>query len=416
MTFTRKFVAVLAMTLGVAVTGTQGQTSDDLFNSGVLHRVDINLHSSDWAKLKQNFQSNEYYPADLTWNGQTVRNVGIRSRGRGSRSGIKPGLRIDFDRYATGQEYLGQKHLVLRNHTQDPSAIHENAAMWFYGKMGVYSPRTAHARLYVNGEYSGLYTIVEEIDKKLLARLFGIIEADTQNDGYLYEYNWVDDWRATYLGSGLDPYKLRFSPKTHENGTDEALYRPIEELIRLVNETSSANFIPTVSDRLDLTQFVRYLAVQSFLAENDGWVGFWGVNNFFFYRLEGQVKHVFIAWDASEAFLAPNLPVELRIDTNVLARKLMEIPQFRETFIATLNEAADLAAVIPAGSTVGALETEIRRELDLIDSAIREDTLKPYSNDDFDREGNAMKQFSSARINYVKCEVLRLTGQSSNSC
>ncbi|MGH9387836.1 MAG: CotH kinase family protein [Vicinamibacterales bacterium] len=409
----RMFVAALAVTVGVAVTGIQGQTSD-IFDPTVLHRVDLNLHSADWAKLKLNFQTNDYYPADLTWNGQTVRNVGIRSRGRGSRSGIKPGLRIDFDRYAVGQEYLGQKHLVLRNHTQDPSAIHENTAMWFYARMGVNAPRTAHARFYVNGEYSGLYTIVEEIDKKLLARLFGIIEADTQNDGYLFEYNWVDEWHGNYLGSALDPYKLRFTAKTHENGTDEALYRPIEELVRLFNDTPPASFIPTVSDRLDLTQFVRYLAVQSFLAENDGWVGFWGVNNFFIYRLEGQVRHVFIAWDASEAFLAPNLPVELRIDTNVLARKLLEIPQFRDTFIATLNEAADVAAEIPAGSTVGALETEIRRELDLIDAAIREDTLKPYTDDEFVREGNAMKQFASGRISFVKCEVDRMRGMVSS--
>ncbi len=71
-----------------------------------------------------------------------------------------------------------------------------------------------------------------------------------------------------------------------------------------------------------------------------------------------------------------------------------------------------MAAQIPDGSTVGALETEIRRELDLIDAAIREDTKKPYSNDDFVREGNAMKQFSSARISFVKCEVRRLQGRS----
>ncbi|MGH9200620.1 MAG: CotH kinase family protein, partial [Vicinamibacterales bacterium] len=284
-------------------------------------------------------------------------------------------------------------------------------SMWFYARMRVHAPRTAHARLFVNGEYAGLYTIVEEVDKKMLARLFGIVEEDTQNDGYLYEYNWVDDWRANYLGSALEPYKLRFTAKTHERGTDEDLYRPIETLIRLINDTPPSSFIPAVSDRLDLAQFTRYLAVQSFLAENDGFVGFWGINNFFVYRLEGQAKHVFIAWDASEAFLSHDLPVESRIDTNVLTRKLMEIPELCETFLATLNGAADLAAEIPAGSTVGSLETEIRRELDLIDSAVREDTLKPYSNDEFTSEGNHMKQFSSARIGVVRCEVARLRGR-----
>ena len=54
--------------------------------------------------MRAEFQANTYYPADLTLNGQTVRNIGIRSRGRGSRSSNKPGLRVDFDRYTTGAD------------------------------------------------------------------------------------------------------------------------------------------------------------------------------------------------------------------------------------------------------------------------------------------------------------------------
>ena len=50
------------------------------------------MNEADWDKLKAAFQENTYYPADVTWNGQTVRNVGIRSRGLGSRSATKPGL------------------------------------------------------------------------------------------------------------------------------------------------------------------------------------------------------------------------------------------------------------------------------------------------------------------------------------
>jgi spore coat protein CotH len=405
-------IRILAVVFGltVAVTGIQGQSADDLFNASVLHRIDINLHSSDWSKLKQNFQTNEYYPADVVWSGQTVRNVGIRSRGTGSRSGVKPGLRVDIDRYATTQLFLGLKGFVLRNQTQDASGIHETAAMWLYGRMGIPAPRTSHARLYVNGQYQGLYVIVEEIDKKFLARVFGIVDDNVQNDGYLYEYNWIDEWRFGYLGSGLEPYKLRFSPKTHESKPDEDLFRPIETIVRLTNDTPSSGLIAAISDRLDLSQFMRYLAVQTFLAENDGFAGNWAINNFYLYRLEDQAKHVLIAWDASESFWGPRFDVQWRFTDNVLVRKLMEIQQFRDTFFSALNEAADVAA------DANAMDTEIRRELDLIDTAVREDTLKPFSDSDFVNSGNAMKQFSAERISYVKCEVQRLTGQSSNSC
>ena len=169
-----------------------------------LQRLDLWVNTADWSKLKAEFQVNTYYPADVTWNGQTVRNVGIRSRGRGSRSGTKPGLRVDFDRYATGQTFLGLKSFVLDNLTQDPSGIHETVAMAFYARLGIPAPREIHTRLYVNSEYAGLYAIVESVDKDLLARVFGAIGDDTQNDGYLFEFKYQDDWRFTNLGSGLD--------------------------------------------------------------------------------------------------------------------------------------------------------------------------------------------------------------------
>jgi hypothetical protein len=418
MTLPRRLLAAVALLWAVvAYTSLNGQTADDLFNPAVLHRIDLNLHSSDWEKLKANFQLDDYYPADLTWNGQTVRNIGIRSRGSGSRSGIKPGLRVDFDRYATSQLFLGLKAVILRNQIQDPSAIHEPVAMWLYGKMRVPAPRTSFARLYVRGEYAGLYLVVEEIDKKFLARTFGIIDADVQNDGYLYEFRWQDEWRFGYLGSGLDPYKVRFSPKTHENKPDETLYRPIETLVRLTNETPPSGLTAAIADRLDLSAFIRFLAVQNFIAENDGFVGNWAINNFFFYRLEDQAKHVFIAWDASEAFLSPRVDLFWRFDSNVLVSKLMEIPQFRDEYFAALNEAADIAGeVLPDSGNQGALAVEVRRELELVDSAVRDDTLRPFTPDDFVRSGNAMKQFAGERAAFVKCELARVTGQSNNSC
>ena len=94
-----------------------------------------------------------------------MRNIGIRSRGNGSRSGVKPGLRVDFDRYAIAQKFLGLKSFVLRNNTQDPSNLHERLSMLFFRRMGLPASREVYARLFVNNEYRGLYTIVESVDK-----------------------------------------------------------------------------------------------------------------------------------------------------------------------------------------------------------------------------------------------------------
>ena len=139
----------------------QAQTTDDLFNESVVQTLEITIHSRDWETLRANFTSNDFYPADVTWNGLRVRNVGIRSRGLGSRSGVKPGLEVNFAHYSSRGQFLGLRALVLDNLTTDPSMIRERVAMAFLRRIGVPAPREVHAQLYVNGQYSGLYVIVE---------------------------------------------------------------------------------------------------------------------------------------------------------------------------------------------------------------------------------------------------------------
>ena len=380
------------------------QSSDDFFNPEVLQRVELWLNSSDWSKLKAAFQENTYYPADVTWNGQTVRNIGIRSRGLGSRSATKPGLRVDFDRYATDQTFLGLKSFVLDNLTQDHSGVKETAAMRFFTRMGIPAPRETHTRLFVNGEYVGLYGLVESVDKTMMGRVFGSIGDNVQNDGYLFEYNYVlgSPWRFGYEGSALDPYKARFDIKTNENKSDTTIWGPIEELVRLVNDTASASFEATIGPRLDLAAFTRYLAVQNFVAQNDGFVGYDGMNNFYLYRLEDSTSHVFIAWDEDNAFLQPDFAVTARIEENVLSRKTLEIASYRTQYFTVLSEAA-----VQASEWLG---QEVQRQLDMIAEAMQSDTKKPYSNAEHATARDTLLAFTAARVTYVRCEVAKQAG------
>ena len=380
------------------------QTQDDFFNPNVLHRVDLWMNESDWEKLKATFQENTYYPADMTWNGITVYNVGVRSRGLGSRRSQKPGLRVDFDRYSSGQQFLGLKSFVLDNLSQDFSGIKETVAMRFFTRINIPAPRETHTRLYVNGRYAGLYGLVESVDKTMMGRVFGSIGGDIQNDGYLFEYNYIigSPWRFEYLGPNLDPYKLRFDIKTNESHADSRIWGPIEELVRLVNETSSAGFEAAINPRLDLAAFVRYIAAQNFIAQNDGFNGYDGMNNFYFYRLENSTNHVFIAWDEDVAFLSPEFGITTRLGDNVLTRKTLELPAYQSQYYSVLNESAAAAA--------DWMRQEMQRQFDLINQAMLEDQQKPYTNAEYQAERERVLAFPEARITYVRCEVSKQTG------
>ena len=398
----RCLLAVFVVACSAA--GAAAQTSDEFFNPDVLQRVELWLNSRDWDKLKAAFQENTYYPADLTWNGQTVRNVGIRSRGLGSRSAAKPGLRVDFDRYAAAQTFLGLKSFVLDNLTQDPSGIRETAAMRFFARMGIPVPRETHARLYINGAYAGLYGLVETVDKTMMGRVFGSIGDNVQNDGFLFEYNYVlgRPWRFEYEGSALDPYKQRFAIKTNEGKSDGTIWGPIEELVRLANTTSMASFEQAVGAVLDLPAFVRYVAVQNFVAQNDGFNGYDGMNNFYFYRLEDSTRHVFIGWDEDNAFLTPDFGITTRLGENVLTRRLFELSPFMSQYFSVLLEAAESAR--------DWMQQEMQRQFTMIADAMQADTVKPYSNADHAAARAALLAFGPARVTFVQCQVAVTVG------
>ncbi|HEX4915155.1 MAG TPA: CotH kinase family protein, partial [Vicinamibacterales bacterium] len=286
----------------------------------------------------------------------------------------------------------------------DHSGIKETVAMRFFTRLGIPAPRETHTRLFVNGSYAGLYALVESVDKTMMGRVFGSIGDDVQNDGYLFEYNYVigSPWRFTYEGPALTPYKARFDIKTNESHAESVIWGPIEELVRLVNDTASASFEQAISARLDLPGFVRYIAAQNFIAQNDGFNGYDGMNNFYFYRLEDSSRHTFIAWDEDNAFLATDFSITTRLDENVLTRKTLELTDYRSQYFSVLSEAA--------GSAAGWLRGEMQRQFDLISQAMQEDTQKPYSNADFAAERDRLLAFPDARVTFVRCEVSKQTG------
>jgi hypothetical protein len=223
----------------------------------------------------------------------------------------------------------------------------------------------------------------------------------------LYEYNYVDRWFFDYSGDDLEPYKLRFDAKTHEDRSDETKWRRIEELVRLVNQLRSDRFMEEIDPRLDLRAFIRFVAVQNFLSENDGFLGYDGMNNFYFYRKENSDQHVFIAWDNDNAFLGgPDFSLTARHDENVLFRKAMEVRELNDLYYATLDEAAS-SANEREGTDIAWLESEVRRRLDMIADAMREDPNRPYSMGAHERAASDMVNFSRDRIRVVQDALRR---------
>jgi hypothetical protein len=377
------------------------------FDDTQLHDVRLRIHSSDWQELRENFDSNRYYPCDFVWQGQTIRNVGIRSRGSGSRNPNKPGLRVDFNRYAASQEFLGLHAFVLDNLYTDPAMIRERVAMELLDRMRVPAPREAYARLWVNEDYIGLYALVEEIDKRFLRRVEGL-----DDDGYLFEYRWNDTWHFTYLGSDLDPYERRFAARTRETESSTALYDPIEQFVRTVNDPHDVE--RDVGEFLSIRTFLRQLAVEAFLAEWDGLAGDFGINNFYLYRKPNGKEFTFIPWDKDNTFKSADYPVwPDGMNPNELTRRLLDESALRTYFFDALLECVRIVELREGEPGEDGqpplpwLEREIRAHYAQIADAARADGRKMHSNDRFEGAVTALLEFARTRPGFVRDFVNR---------
>jgi len=308
---------------------------------------------------------------------------------------------VDFDRYTSGQRFLGLKSFVLRNNTQDQTNLHERLSMQLFRRMGAEASRETHAKMFVNNEYAGLVTVVESVDKDFLKRSLG------EDSGYLYKYDYPTDGTPYYFedrgSDGAAYVPLPFKPETNE--TDP---RPefIAQWVQTVNQASTAAFQSSVGEYIDFDKFIRHVAVEVFIGDYDGFIGNYGINNFYVYRFNNQKRFQMIPWDKSEAFKATadssifhNLNDVPDAQKNRLMARILSFPELYAKYLDTLQAIANAAA---DGNW---LEQEVQREYAQIRDAARADTQKPFSNDDFENAVQGLLTFTRERSAQVRAQV-----------
>jgi spore coat protein CotH len=375
--------------------------TDVFFDDTVVQDVRLDMNAAEWQTLKANFREDTYYPADFRWRDQVVRGAGIRSRGLGTRSPLKPGLRVDFNRFVDGQEFLGLKSVVLKNNVTDASNMRERISMLLFRRMGFPASREVTARLFVNNDFAGVYTLVESVDKAFLKRVF------SENDGFLFSFEWSFPYYFTDRGTDPSLYvPSPFQPETHE---DDPKPEAIVDLVQAINH--SPNFAAEMPTYLDLRKFIRQIAVETCLADHDDFLGDFGMANFFLYRPPDKKQFVMLPWDKSEAFTHPQFSIFQNIRgvsggrVNQLMDRAIAVPELFTLYLDTLLECAAAINEPGTGDPRGWLEREIERENAQIRDFAFADPVKPFANGDYDAEVFRLLDFARRRGAFVAQEV-----------
>lgn len=175
----------------VEVSGSSAATMEyksTLFDTSEIMTVNIIMDEDQWQELLDNAISEKYNACDVEINGETISNVGIRTKGNTSLSSIandpdtdRYSFKIKFDKYVDGQTCMGLDKLVLNNNFADATNRKEALVYDMFQYLGADASLYHYAKISVNGEYWGTYLALEAVEDSFKLRNYGV------SDGKLYK-------------------------------------------------------------------------------------------------------------------------------------------------------------------------------------------------------------------------------------
>ncbi|MCR5670120.1 MAG: CotH kinase family protein [Butyrivibrio sp.] len=150
---------------------------EKIFDSSYVHSIDISI--DDWDAFLETAESEKYTAVDVTIDGETIKNVGLRAKGNTSLSTVSQldsdrySLKIEFDSYQDSNTYYGLDKLCLNNLIQDYTMMKDYLTYTLMNEFGANAPLVSYTYVTVNGEDWGLFLAVEAVEDSFLERNYG---------------------------------------------------------------------------------------------------------------------------------------------------------------------------------------------------------------------------------------------------
>jgi hypothetical protein len=371
--------------------------AQDFYGSGV-QEVRIELPYKQWdVKLDSLKKVNaEARAMGTAWvNGQRFDSVGVRYKGNSSyfrtrnETSKKLPLNIKLDFKNKGQKMKdGQTTVKLSNAFLDPSFIREPLAYEMIRKY-MAAPQCNFTKVLVNNKLYGVYVNSESIDMNFIKKHFGtttgnIVKCDPDNWKRVRSQSGCpkgENASLTYLNDNAGCYDAFYEVD------NPAAWKLVLNLIKVLNKTPEK--IETV---LDVDQALWMLALNNAMVNLDSYNGSLSHNYYLWFDTTG-VAHPLI-WDLNMSFggWRRNFSFEeLKDDELIQYQPLAEIENLKRPLISKLLKIsyyrkiylAHLRTITNEWLVSGQLMTRAQAISKEIEPAIKQDTLKLYSQLDF---------------------------------
>lgn len=342
-----------------------------LFDVNLLRTVSLTFSNANWATLLANGRTTgSNVPAVLQLdNGVSVTNVGARYKGNTSytQGGAKKSVNLDINWTDPDARVLGYRAVNLNNAAGDETIMREPL---YFEVMREYapSPHGSLARLMINGEYWGVYSMVDQINNDLVDQWFPSHEGDrwrAPNTGGGTAGGTATgtggpgrgipgggggvpgggggfasaDSAFSYLGASVASYTNNYELKS-DNSTNA--WEHLVHAIDVLNNTATTELRDKVEDVFAVDRWLWFLAVENVFVDDDS---YWnkGADYAFYYEPETGRIHP-VEHDGNESFTAAAgenyslSPVEGATGTNrPLLYKFLPITELRQRYLAHMR-------------------------------------------------------------------------------
>ncbi|MBD2866707.1 CotH kinase family protein [Paenibacillus oceani] len=379
--------------------------NENVFPPNKVIDVKITIDEADFQDMLDNPLQEEYKPADIEYNGTTIRNVGIRTKGNLTLRSVantdsdRYSWKIQFDKYIDGQTLHGLTKINLNNNYADPTFMREYLTYELLEEMGVPTPGRSYVNVYVNGELRGFYLAVEQINEPYLTRHFGdAYGALYKPDGEGSDLVWKGDDISLYSGLNL---------KSETSNGDVIL----DMLDELNNGTDYEKVI-------DVDSFLRYLAVSTILVNMDSYQGNLK-HNYYLYEQNGVFT--MLPWDFNMSFAGLTMggmgntqqnagvlidePTMGRVAERPMIAKLLQNETYKQTYRGYVKQ------IVDGYLSDSRFEARVQSLAELISPYVERDPSKFYTYEEYRSSLNQDVQNIPGLLSFTKARVANVLQQ-----
>jgi hypothetical protein len=328
-----------------------GDLSEQILGDDVMPEIGLVIPPASAAALAS--QPFVYVEATLVYDGREYGPVGLRLKGGNSFLPLsqKAAFRINIDEFVDGAKFFGMDDLTLNNMSTDYSMMHDRAAYWIARRLGLPASRANHALVTVNGEFYGLFSNVETVKSRMMARWFD------EPNGPLYEATDVDFTPA---------YVAAFE---HEGGPDDRTL--IQETADALSSGQPATAIGAVAAYVDMTRFRRFWAMSAVIGQFDAFPYSNPGDDFFVYADPTSARLHFMPWGMDETFYAGDFDV--KEVHSVLATTCMQVTGCYDAWVDEVWRVMDEVDQMDLLGRLDFIQAQIAPH-------VARDVRKPYTN------------------------------------